>query len=182
MISLIRGFAMPAATNKSDLLTITEKEFAKLQALLDTVPADAWLAPDPEAEGTTLKDIVGHRAAWIDLFLGWYLQGQTGTPVPMPAPGYKWNELKRFNADLRREQAALGWTEVRAALTGSHARLIAFLSDLDDDALYGVPMRGGGNAWTTGRWAEAAGPSHYRSAAKYIRARLKALKSGALSV
>jgi hypothetical protein len=27
----------------------------------------------------------------------------------------------------------------------------------------------GGTGWTTGRYAEAAGPSHYRSAAKFIR-------------
>jgi len=30
-------------------------------------------------------------------------------------------------------------------------------------------MQGANNDWTTGRWAEAAGPSHYRSAAKFIR-------------
>jgi hypothetical protein len=35
-------------------------------------------------------------------------------------------------------------------------------------------MKGGGNKWTTGRWAEASGASHYRSAAKYVRACLKA--------
>jgi hypothetical protein len=165
---------MPAATNKADLLAVTQKEFAKLDALLDSVPPQARLAPDPDAEGTTLKDIVGHRAAWIDLFLGWYRQGQTGAQVPMPAPGYKWNELKRFNADLRVAQAEMGWQDARALLHRNHEHLLAFIRGLGDDGLYAAPMQGGGNAWPPGRWAEAAGASHYRSAAKYIRSRLRA--------
>ncbi len=166
---------MPAATNKADLRTITEKEFAKLEALLDSVAVSARLAPDSKADGTTLKDIVGHRAAWIDLFVGWYEQGQAGQPVDIPAPGYKWNQLKQFNADLRQKQASLGWDAARALLRDNHARLLDFIDRHDDAALYGAPMPGGGNAWPAGRWAEAAGPAHYRSAAKYIRARLRAL-------
>lgn len=72
-------------------------------------------------------------------------------------------------------QAGLSWSEARAVLERNHARLLAWLQSLDDVALYGSPMKGAHNAWTPGRWAEAAGPSHYRSAAKYIRARLRAL-------
>nr|MDJ0821710.1 ClbS/DfsB family four-helix bundle protein [Paracoccaceae bacterium] len=87
---------MPAATSKADLLAVTEKEFAKLTKLLDSVPPAAQLAPDAEAEGTTLKDTVGHRAEWITLFLGWYADGQAGNEVFFPAAGYNWGDLKRF--------------------------------------------------------------------------------------
>jgi hypothetical protein len=166
---------MPAATNKAGLLAITDKDFAKLDALLDRVTTAQALAPDPDGDPATIKDMVGHRAAWIDLFLGWYADGQTGGPVAIPAPGYKWNDLKRFNADLRTRQAEMGWDDVRRMLAENHGRLRAFLQAMDDDALYGAPMKGGGSKWTTGRWAEAAGPSHYRSAARAIRQRLRAL-------
>lgn len=165
---------MPA-TCKTDLLNVTLREFAKLTDILDRVPVAAQLAPDPEAEGTTLKDIIGHRAHWIALFLGWYAEGQKGKQPDLPAPGYKWNELKRFNADLRLAQVDLTWDDARALLERNHQALLSLLNNLDDTALYAVPMPGGNNKWTTGRWAEAAGPSHYRSASKYIRARLKAL-------
>ncbi|MCT4557802.1 MAG: ClbS/DfsB family four-helix bundle protein [Pelagimonas sp.] len=168
---------MPAATCKSDLLAVSDKEFGKLSKLLANLPEQVRMTPDDAADGTTLKDIVGHRAAWIDLFLGWYALGQTGADVPMPAPGYKWNELRRFNADLRAKQADLDWPSVNEMLVENHAKLMSFLQGLDEDALYGGPMQGGRNTWTTGRWAEAAGPSHYRSAAKYIRARLRDLQS-----
>jgi len=163
---------MPA-TDKTALLAITEKEFARLQALLDTVAESDALRPD--ADGTSIKDIVGHRAHWIDLFLGWYRDGQAGLEVAFPAPGYKWNELKRYNADLRARQADLSWQDARAMLEDRKAQLVALLDALDQPALYGGPMRGARNHWTAGRWAEAAGPSHFRSAAKYVRSRLKAM-------
>lgn len=163
---------MPAATCKDDLIAVTETEFAKLQAVLGKVsPERADLVDD---EGGSPKDIVAHRAHWIELFLGWYRDGQAGREVHFPAPGYKWNQLKEYNAALRAKQAGLTWTEACALLGEYHAELLALLQVLDENALYGGPMKGARNDWTTGRWAEAAGASHYRSAAKVIRGMLRA--------
>lgn len=166
---------MPAATTKTELLSVTEKEFNKLQTELDNLPSELRNVPD--GEDTTLKDIVGHRAHWIALFLGWYADGQTGKDVFFPAQGYKWNDLRRYNADLRAEQADLSWDAARALLNRNHRRLSAWISDHSETDLYGGPMKGAHNAWTPGRWAEAAGASHYRSATKYIRARVRAAQS-----
>lgn len=163
-----------AATHKKDLLEIAGKEYGKLAALLDQV--EAALACEKDADDTSIKDVVGHRAHWIALFLGWYADGRAGREVCFPAKGYKWNELKRYNADLRRWQSDLDWPAACKLLAENHAKLTAFIEGLSQDALYGGPMEGAKNAWTTGRWAEAAGPSHYRSASKYIRKRLKELR------
>ncbi|MEO0668909.1 MAG: ClbS/DfsB family four-helix bundle protein [Pseudomonadota bacterium] len=162
-----------AATTKDALLHVTDAEWAKLSALLASIPHAAVLQPDDE--GTTIKDIVGHRAHWIALFLRWYHDGQAGREVHFPAPGYKWSDLKAYNIKLRADQAGLGWQDVCTLLEDRHAALRAFISAHENDALYGGKMKGGRNAWTAGRWAEAAGPSHYRSAAKYIRGRLRAM-------
>jgi len=48
-----------------------------------------------------VKDVISHRAHWIDLFLGWYKGGMAGKTVYFPAKEYKWNDLKRYNAQLR---------------------------------------------------------------------------------
>lgn len=163
---------MPAAKTKADLVAVSLKEFAKLEKLLDDIPPDIRLVKD---EDTSLKDIVGHRAHWIDLFLGWYRDGLAGKTVHFPAEGYKWNELKRYNTDLRAQQAGLSWDDARKQLKDRHADLMVLVEGASEDELYGRPMKGANNDWTAGRWAEAAGPSHYRSAAKYIRQRLKVL-------
>lgn len=160
-----------AATSKTALLAITQKEFDKLELLLDTVTGS--LSRSKDDADTSIKDVVGHRAHWIGLFLGWYTDGRAGKTVYFPAAGFKWNELARYNAQLREQQAKLTWPAARAALRDAHAQLLAFLHEHSEQELYGGPMQGANNAWTTGRWAEAAGASHYRSAARYVRARLR---------
>lgn len=162
---------MPAATSRAELIAVTQKEWGKLDALLDGL--DRAFAHEKREGDTSIKDLVAHRAHWIDLFLGWYADGRAGHEVAFPAPGYKWNELKRYNADLRARQAGLGWDAARAALRAAHARLMAFYEARSDAELYGGPMQGANNAWTAGRWSEASGASHYRSAAKWVRKRLR---------
>ena len=160
-----------AATTKADLMALTEREYAKLVALCDR-PTEAQ-ALEKDDEDTSIKDVIAHRAHWIGLFLGWYRDGLAGKKVHFPAPGYKWNELKRYNAELRAQQGGISWPEARLKLTEAHSELVEFMALHDDRALYSGPMKGARNAWTPGRWAEATGPSHYRSAAKYLRARLR---------
>lgn len=166
---------MPAA-NRSELLEVTQKEWAKLQKVLAELPEDLRLEQD--ADETSPKDIVGHRAHWIELFLGWYRDGLAGKDVHFPAKGYKWNETKRYNADLRARQSNVSWPDACAMLEANHAELLELVEALTDAELYGAAMKGANNNWTTGRWAEAAGPSHYRSAAKYLRQRMRQAKAG----
>ncbi|MGB0960440.1 MAG: ClbS/DfsB family four-helix bundle protein [Halocynthiibacter sp.] len=161
-----------AAQNKSDLIAIAQKEFLKLHSLCDGF--DPSLAMQKDEDATSVKDVIAHRAHWISLFLGWYSDGQAGKIVHFPAKGYKWNNLKRYNAELRDTHADLNWQQAQERLIAAHDRLMTFINDRPEAALYGGPMKGANNAWTTGRWAEAAGPSHYRSAAKYLRARKRA--------
>ncbi|GAB5448564.1 ClbS/DfsB family four-helix bundle protein [Gymnodinialimonas sp.] len=159
---------MPAATTKADLMTVTDREWTKLNALLEKVPGD--LAETKDADDTCIKDILTHRAHWIGLFFQWL---EEGAAAQMPDHGVKWNELKAYNAGLRDRYADVTWDAARAGLTEAHGRLRDWIAQSDDAALYGEPMPGG-TGWTPGRYAEAAGPSHYRSAAKYIRSVLKA--------
>lgn len=165
--------AMPAAQSKQELEAVALKEFAKLLGALGGL--DEVLAVTPDRGGTSIKDVVAHRSHWIDLFLGWYHDGLAGKQVFFPAEGYKWNELKRYNADLRATQTELDWDSAVGGLGSAHRRLMAFIEVHTDDELYGGPMVGAKNQWTPGRWAEASGPSHYRSAAKFVRSQIRDL-------
>lgn len=159
---------MPATT-KTELIKVTQIEFEKLIRLVVQIDPETALRKDDS--DTSIKDVIAHRAHWIDLFLGWYHDGQAGNPVTFPAPGYKWNDLIRYNADLRKRQQDLDWPDAIAMLNARYETFTQLINSLSDKELYGAPMQGAHNAWTTGRWAEAAGPSHFRSASKYLRAR-----------
>ena len=162
---------MPAATTKADLIEVTEKDWAKLWTVLEPLTeAEAGYA----AEGDySVRDTVLHRAHWIDLFFQWWDEGQETGSAETPDHGVKWSELKPYNAGLRERYADVSWDEAKERLATSHARLLAFMKDTPEEALYGGPMIGGNGKWTAGRYAEASGPSHYRSALKYVRACLK---------
>jgi len=162
---------MPAATNKAALLAVTAAEAARLDALI--APLSDEIALRKRAGDTAIRDVIGHRAHWIDLFIGWQAAGARGETPAIPAPGYKWNQLVAYNADVRAAQAGTSWPATQAALVAAQGRLLQFIQTADDATLYGGPMPGGGNPWPTGRWAEAVGPSHYRSAAKWIRGVLR---------
>ncbi|WP_299417806.1 ClbS/DfsB family four-helix bundle protein [uncultured Sulfitobacter sp.] len=143
-----------ACTNKDDLINLTEREFAKLQKLIASLDQ---AQSEKGEDDVSIKDVIGHRAHWIDLFLGWYNDGMAGKEVFFPAKGYKWNDLKRYNAELRQRQAHLDWETVKTLLQSRHDQLVLFLSDLSNTKLYGGPMQGANNKWTTGRWAAATG-------------------------
>ena len=160
-----------AAKNKDELLAVTEKELAKLFTLLDEI--DTKTATKKRDEDTSLKDVIGHRAHWIALFLGWYKDGMAGKEVFFPAKGFKWNQLKEYNRQLRAKQASLNWDDAKKKLQSNHKKQLKFINSHSNKELYGGPMKGAKNDWTPGRWAEAAGPSHYRSASKYARQCLK---------
>ncbi|MEJ6393673.1 ClbS/DfsB family four-helix bundle protein [Gymnodinialimonas sp. 2305UL16-5] len=161
---------MPAATTKHDLLTATDKEWHKLQDLLDRVPDRLAMLPH-EDDGPSIRDIVTHRAHWTQLFFQWLDEGEA---AQMPDHGVKWNALKPYNAALRARYSEMNWKTARAWLDETHGRLRNWIEGTDEHVLYGEPMPGG-NGWTRGRYAEASGPSHYRSAAKYVRSVLKAV-------
>ena len=154
------------ATSRDELQAVTEREWDKLAILLDDV--DPGFAMQKDEDGVSIKDVIGHRAHWLKLLLGWHEDGVAGREIVYPAPGYNGNETHRYNADLRAKQDHLGWSDVRSMLEDSHWQLIGLVADCPD--LYDGPMVAP-HKWTTGRWAEANGSSHYRSAAKYIRSR-----------
>lgn len=161
-----------AAASKTELLSVTETEFEKLRILIDALESDTALRH--REDNTSIKDVIAHRAHWIELFLGWYHDGLAGKPVYFPAKGYKWSDLKRYNVALRDRQAHLTWADTISLLDANHQKLMALIHSLSNSQLYGSAMKGAKNAWTPGRWAEAAGASHYRSASKSIRACMRA--------
>ena len=163
---------MPRPTNKTDLLAAMDRERSQVETVLDPLAPARMVQPGVVGEWS-VKDVLAHLAEWEQMALGWYRAGLRGDAPDLPAPGYKWNELKRYNADLRKSQADLDWPAALAMLRDRHGKLLDWMRERSQDELYGGPMKGANNAWTPGRWAEAAGPSHYRSAHKYIRSRLK---------
>ncbi len=157
---------MPAAKTKSELLDVTGKEWTKLQRVLETF--DEASGTRPGRDGFTAQRLIGHRAAWIDLYFDWCEAAAKDQEPEMPAPGFKWNQLPDLNDQIWAAQRNWTWPSSVAALTAAHERLLRDIEAATDDELYGQPLAPG-LKWTRGRYAEASGPSHYRSATKALK-------------
>ncbi|MEM9288045.1 MAG: ClbS/DfsB family four-helix bundle protein [Pseudomonadota bacterium] len=166
---------MPAATNKTDLLATFDKDLAKLHKTLEAVDEAraALSAPDDD---TTIKGILAHRTHWMGMFHGWYEDGIAGREVHVPAKGYKWNQLKTYNAPLYAKANARSLAALISDFDAACAQLRAFIAAHDAADLYAPGAHPWTGKWTLGRYAEASGPAHFRSANSYIR---KALRSSA---
>lgn len=64
---------MPAAKTKTDLIAIIETEWDKLDRALRDMPRS--LAEIKDADATSIKDVLTHRAHWIGLFFQWLHEG-----------------------------------------------------------------------------------------------------------
>ncbi|MCR9121570.1 MAG: ClbS/DfsB family four-helix bundle protein [Phyllobacteriaceae bacterium] len=159
---------MPAATNAQELLAAFDRDLAKLQKTLDGVD-EAMASRHTAADAVTIKGVIAHRTHWIGLFFDWYEGGVAGETVETPAPGVKWNQLKAYNAPIYEAANGRPWSELRSEFDAAAARLRAFIAENGDDLLYVKGLYPWMNNWTIGRWAEASGPSHFRSANTHIR-------------
>lgn len=164
---------MPAATNKTDLLAAFDKDLAKLNKTLDGVTEAQSSLSTPD-DNTTIKGIIAHRTHWMGMFHGWYEDGVESREVHVPAKGYKWNQLKEYNAPLYAHANETPWEDLLSDFEAACSKLRGFIEAHDDKALYNSGAYSWTGKWTLGRFAEASGPSHFRSANTYIR---KALRS-----
>jgi hypothetical protein len=41
------------------------------------------------------KDVLAHLTEWEQMVLGWYHAGLAGETPALPAPGFKWSELRK---------------------------------------------------------------------------------------
>lgn len=164
---------MPAATNKTDLLAVFDKDLAKLYKTLDGIDETRSGLSTPDDE-TTIKGVIAHRTHWMGMFHTWYEGGLAGREVHVPAKGYKWNQLKVYNSTLYAKGDATPWVELLSDFETACAKLRHFIEAQSDADLYTPGAFAWTGKWTLGRFAEASGPSHFRSANTYIR---KALRS-----
>ncbi|WP_174802166.1 ClbS/DfsB family four-helix bundle protein [Martelella limonii] len=164
---------MPAATNKSELLAVFDKDLAKLRKTLTEVDEETSTLSAPD-DPVTIKGIIAHRTHWMGKLHHWYEDGVAGREVFVPAKGYKWNQLKAYNAPLYAKGDETPWAELLSNFDAACDRLRSFIVSRQDLELYTKGVHAWTGTWTLGRYAEAAGPSHFRSANSYIRKTLKA--------
>lgn len=158
---------MPIPTTRHELTEQVTDTYARLrgelrdakEGLADAVCVDEW----------TVKDVVAVRVWWTEQVIEWIEAGRRGETPELPAPGYRWNETPRLNADLVSAAASEPYEHVVERLDRGVERVLATIDSLDDRALLEPAVFPWAGKWPLIRWISINTARQYTTARAYVR-------------
>ncbi len=162
---------MPIPKTRRELIELVTTSFEKLQTELDD--AGAELADLPSVDDWSVKDLLAVRAWWTESVIDWIEAGRRGESPTTPAPGYRWTETPRLNADLVRAARKQTYSKIRARLERGYARVLATIDSLDDKELLQVGTFKWAGKWPISRWISINTGRQYTTARAFVRRALR---------
>lgn len=162
---------MPIPRTRQELTEAVVTAFAKLREELEAV--DAASAELPCVDDWSVKDLLAVRAWWTESVVDWIEAGRRGEHPVTPAPGYRWNETPRLNADIVRKARKETFEAIRTRLERGQRRVLATIDSLDDEELLRVGTFGWAGKWPLSRWISLNTARQYTTARTFIRRALR---------
>lgn len=172
---------MEESLGKEDLMTsvaASQRHFDAAIADLD----DAAMMEPGVVERWSIKDLVGHVAAWEDLVVQNLERWRRGEPPLEPA----WSSADEYNAGEASRRASWTLAQVRDDAATTRQRLHALLAGITDEEWeLRITMRGRERplgVWIGGALSGPEGPgTHATEHAQHIRVWRRGLESGRAS-
>jgi hypothetical protein len=162
---------MPIPKTRAELTEQVTTSFGKLRAELEG--AGPELADLPCVDDWSVKDLLAVRAWWAESVLEWIEAGLHGETPTTPAPGYRWNETPRLNADLVWAARDESYATIRARLDRSFQHVLATIDGLDDTQLLEVGVFEWAGKYPISRWISLNTARQYTTARSFIRRALR---------
>ena len=158
---------MPPPKDRDDLLEQLSQSFSKLEEELeiweerdrDEIVEDEWSA----------KDLLAVRLWWSEAVVTWIEVGRDGSPLELPAPGFRWNDTPRLNQQTVDESREVPWDEIRAQLKSAFAKIEATIDTLDERELLEVGVFPWAEKWPIARWIALNTVRQYTTARTILR-------------
>ncbi|MEO3946386.1 ClbS/DfsB family four-helix bundle protein [Gorillibacterium sp. CAU 1737] len=161
-------------SSKKELLEAIHEQYRLLDAEFEGIDNEQKDLQVPEVDKTP-AEIISYQLGWLALVQGWDADEQAGSPVVMPAPGFKWNQLGALTQSFTERYAAFSLDELRAQFREAEQRWCEWIDTLSEDELFRQGHRqwtGTKENWPMARWI------HINSVApfKNFRAKLRKWK------
>jgi len=163
---------MPIPTTRNELVQLVETTFRKLREELDAAGPD--VADLPCVDDWSIKDLLAVRAWWTESIIEWVEAGRRGESPITPAPGYRWNETPRLNAEIVRDARPQSYAEIWGRLTRGQSRVLEVIDSLSDRELLEVGAFRWADKWPISRWISINTQRQYTTARSFIRNALRA--------
>ncbi len=162
---------MPIPQTRRELTDLVESTYTKLEVDLDTAGPD--VADLPCVDEWTVNDLLAVRAWWTEKILEWIESGRSGEQPITPAPGYKWKETPRLNADIVRTSASEPYEMIRSRLEAGFEEVLGTIRVLSDRELLEVGVFAWAGKWPISRWLSINTARQYSTARTLIRRALR---------
>ena len=158
---------MPIPRTRKELVSLVTTSFEKLREQLDDL--GSGLSDLPCVDDWSVKDLLAVRAWWTEHVVEWIEAGERGESPITPAPGYRWNETPRLNADVVREAQKQSYKVIRTRLERGFERVLETINTLDDTQLLEVGAFRWAGKWPISRWISINTARQYSTARAFIR-------------
>ncbi len=162
---------MPIPATRKDLTDSVLTSFEKLQIELDAAGPRAGNVPC--VDDWSIRDLLAVRAWWTESVIDWVEAGKRGEKPVTPAPGYRWKDTPRLNADVVKEYRPASYRSVRGRLERGFARVLPAVDSLDDHELLDVGAFAWAGNYPISRWISINTTRQYTTARTFIRRALR---------
>ena len=161
---------MPKPATKSELVAASQRNFEKLNALVDSFSEQEQYAQFPKGTlNRNIRDVLAHLHHWHLLLLGWYARGMKGEKAEMPAKGYAWQQTPALNRAIWEKYQSVELSEVRERLNESYGDLQHMIAHHSDEELFEKKRYAWTGSTSLAAYVIANTSSHYVWAYKLIR-------------
>ena len=162
---------MPIPKTRAELTEQARSSYEKLRAELDA--AGSGIAEFPCVDDWSVKDLLAVRMWWTEHVLNWVEAGRRGESPITPAPGYRWKETPRLNADVVKKNRRKSYRSIRVRLEKGFQRVMDTIDALDDRELLEVGVFPWAGKYPISRWISINTTRQYLTARTYIRRTLR---------
>ena len=158
---------MPIPKSRTELTNQIRTSYSKLRKELEY--AGSSIAEIPCVDDWSVKDLLAVRAWWTEHVIDWVEAGKRGEVPTTPAPGYRWNETPKLNADVVYKNRQSSYRAIRSRLEQGYQRAMDTINSLDDTELLEVGTFLWAGKYPISRWISINTTRQYITARKYIR-------------
>lgn len=167
---------MPRPKNKSELLSLSTKNYDKLSSHINQLPKELKVASfHPGTMNRNIRDVLAHLHEWHLMMINWYEMGMSGKKPDIPAKGYTWKTVPDLNLKILHKYSDSSLESISNLLEKTHQQISHIIGQHSDEELFEKKRYHWTGTTSLGAYFISATSSHYDWALKLIKKGLKDL-------
>ncbi|MCT2534846.1 ClbS/DfsB family four-helix bundle protein [Aquibacillus koreensis] len=127
---------MMEKSEKEILILNSEQNLKTIFEVIESVPSkNRKISIETQDRDKNFRDVLMHLYEWHAMLERWYREGMAGDIPFIPAPGYKWRNIKLLNMKIWESYQDVTLNQAINKLRLSHERVVDLIRSHTDDQL-----------------------------------------------